>query len=258
MRQQVSKVPQVAIICSAIPARFKSLIRSVITWQESIKRSGLNAAIYVWVDGDDGHGLSPILRYPNVHMVCNVTKSGSHILGYNYWYKAIQADAYIFTHPDMLFPWDTVKVAHEYARVDDVFVAFKCFWMSQNMTENIERYTWEKPETLEHVQALYDDDEFAKGTFYSNATVKNIKVWESSTTFAVNNRTAAKMFPLPDFAEQGPDDPFQAGLRTQLGIKNHTVMKPILMHQWHPNTWNGTSEDAVAKAQKVLIERLQK
>lgn len=236
-------MPQVAIICSVIPARYALLNRSVQTWQQSIRRSGLNAAIYIWNEGGQGDEITHLLRYQNVHIVNQLGFSGSHIPAYNYWHKAVQADTYIFTHPDLLFPWNTVMEAHKHSK-DDTFVAFKSYFMPPDMTRDLDQYDWKNPEYLERVPELYNDDDYAHGTFYCNRGIKAIQTWESSTTYSVNMQTSKRMFPLPDFGHQGADDPYQAGLRLKLGIKNYTVMNPILFHQWHPNTWHGTPQEA--------------
>lgn len=255
----------VAIICSVIPERFHLFQRSVYTWRESIRESGLRGEIFAWLDDFGGvQGVNyptpvaanlPILQ--NLTLTATQHKSGSHITGYNDGYERVQyrggAKTFIFTHPEMLFPGDTVRVAHEQAQ-DDVFVAFKCFWLSPDMTNRLSEFSWYTPEELEKESMLFELDGLTKGSFYANRTARNIKVWQSTTTFAYNGKTAARVFPFPDLHHQGYDDPLHAGLRDIFGIRNYTVQDPMLFHQWHPNTWTGTGEEAVAEATQLLNE----
>jgi len=62
-------------------------------------------------------------------------RSGSHIAGYNWWLERTAAKVYLFTHPDLLFPVDTVRVAYKQAQ-PSTYVAFKCFWLSPDMTRD--------------------------------------------------------------------------------------------------------------------------
>jgi hypothetical protein len=244
----------VAIIASVIPQRFELLSRSMVTWQKSIRASGLDCDIYLYIEGASiGDALKHIPHEVGFKIEAGA-KSGSHCFGYNHWFERVQAKTYLWTHPDLLYPKDTVSVAFANAE-DDTFVAFKAFWMGETMTKNIECYNWRNPEMMECEKMLYDDDPRSHGTMYSNDNIRNVTCWESSTTYAVNRQTANKLFPLPDFGTQGADDPYQAGARQYLGIKNYTVMEPILMHQWHPNSWFGTGEDAVRDATTELRKR---
>ena len=138
---------------------------------------------------------------------------------------------------------------------NDVYVAFKVYWLTQAMTETLTKRQLLDPASIEDDPRLLAEDNLDHGDFYVNRKVREISQWESSTTFAVNNLTAKRMFPLPDFGHQGPDDPYQHGARKRLGIRNVTIMKPILMHQWHPNGWHGTEEDAQKEAEAALNMR---
>jgi len=247
----------VAIICSVIPQRHHLLARSIETWRESILHSGLDAVICVWSEGCPLYELvstTPCLPDINVALDGQEEPSGSHIKGYNHWFETMQAKTYIFTHPDLLFPKDTVSTAFKNA-IDDTYVAFKCFWLSPILTNDIDKLDWLHPETIEKNPLLYELDPFPQGNFYANAGVRQITLWESSTTYAINAQTAQRMYPMPDFGHQVSDDPYQAGARQRLGIKNHTVMEPILVHQWHPNSRTISGEQGVLEATEELKKR---
>jgi hypothetical protein len=244
----------VALICSVIPERFPLLRRSITTWQKSIRASGLDASICLYIEDDD---LAEVLHHIPSEVPFNIQrgdKSGSHIAGYNWWQENMEAKVYLLTHGEILYPRDTIATAFANA-TNDTYVAFKVFWLGQQFTSELDAYNWRSPESLEKVNLLYTDDPRTHGSFYDNEGVRNIACWESSTTYAINAQTAAKLYPLPDFKAQGADDPYQAGARQRLGIKNYTVMDPILFHQWHPNSWFGSPEDAVQKAQQALLQR---
>lgn len=243
------------IIASVIPERLPLLRRSLITWQSSIDASGLDCEICLFIEGTT---ICDALKYIPDGVGCKIeggmAKSGSHIFGYDYWYERMQAKTYLFTHGEMMFPEDTVATAYALAN-DDTYVAFKCYWLSPDMTRDLDQFNWREPNTLVQEAMLFELDELLKGSFYANATVREIAKWESSTTYCINRQTAERMYPMPDFGAQGADDPYQAGLRLRLGITNHTVMNPILFHQYHPSSWYGTGEEAVQEAAAELVKR---
>lgn len=244
-----------AIICSVIPARHELLLRSLQTWQRSIAASGLDCSINIWSEGCHLYEALNILPPdPNIVMAGQEAFSGSHILGYNYFWDRVEAKVIVFSHPDLLFPEMTIRTAYEKAQ-DNTYVAFKCFWMSPDMTHDIDRFDWLHPETLEHEPMLYELDVMPQGHFYANPGVRQITYWEASTTYALNRQTAERLYPMPDFGHQVTDDPYQVGARQRLGIVNHTVMEPILFHQFHPNSRTITGEQAVEEAQAELIKR---
>ncbi len=84
----------------------------------------------------------------------SMERSGSHIAGYNYWLERTAAKVYLFTHPDLLFPVNTVRVAYELAQ-PNTYVAFKCFWLSPDMTRDLDKFDWRHPETLEQEPMLF-------------------------------------------------------------------------------------------------------
>lgn len=240
----------VAIVCSSIPARHESLLRSLVTWERSARVSYAHSydicVTLQGMTGDEKWPKSMSVRRTYTGM------SGSHIQAYNYWVTKCRADVYIFTHPDMLFPESTVQAAINLVH-DDTYVAFKTFWIPQDMTHNLDVLDWSKDVSrLELVPELYNNDTEEHGEFYANRNVRQISLWESSTTYAVNLQTVKRMFPMPDLGHQGYDDPYQAGLRSKLGIKNVTVQDPILFHQWHPSTWDRNFELATKEAQDEL------
>ena len=243
----------IAIICSTFPARNNLLYRSLKTWQRSISNSDLLCSINVYSQNEPEIGYMGHLG-ENIWFHNENQLSGSHITGYNYWMKRVEAKTYIFTHPDLLFPLDTVKVAFETAQ-DDIFAAFKVFWMPQQMTEEIEKYDWKNPETLEKELALYPKFDDGHGEFYWNGDVRAKTEWHSTTTWAMNHKTVQKLLPFEDFHEQGPDDPWMMGARMRTGIEDVCIMNPILMHQWHPQTWDGRAGHAVGEATKALRRR---
>lgn len=242
----------VTLICSSIKERHSALLRSIQTWHSSMLYANVDHFnICVTADGYDLEDTWP--RSFHFNKVSTPERAGSHIKAYNYWYYETWevTDVFIFTHPDILFARDTVAKAVEYAE-DNTYVAFKCFWMPPDMTRDLNNYDWRNPESLEARPELFQLDSLEKGTFYANRNIRSITTWESSTTYAVNNQTAALMYPMPDLGHQGYDDPYQAGLRAKRAIKNVTVMNPVLFHQWHPQTWNGDNAAAVAEATELI------
>lgn len=249
----------VAIICSSFPARIRLLNYSLQTWLHSGLYSDLAYKIFVYENGWEGIP-EPSTGYPidgdfeHFQQVVVQERAGSHLTGYNYWLARVQAKVYLFTHPDLLFPADTVRVAYETAQ-DDVAAMFKVFWIPEEMTNELYKYDWRRPETLENELAPYPLYSADHGDFYWNKDVRDKTEWHSTTTWAVNNRTLQKLLPFPDFGKQGPDDPYFFAARSRLGIQDVCVMNPILFHQWHPQSWNGDSQEAVRLASEEIQRR---
>lgn len=245
----------VAIIASVLPARFELLERSLITWQTAIRQSGLDAHIYLYIEGASiAEAKKHIPVGTSISMAGGEERSGSHIKGWNYFQHQVDAKVYLFTHGEIMFPRDTISVAFANAQ-DDVFVAFKALWLPKFVTDTLNAYNWKNPEVLERERLVYDLDDNAHGSPYENSNVRNLACNESTTTFAYTANTAKRVFPVPDFGVQGADDPYHAGARIRLGIRNYTVMDVILVHQWHPSTWDGNQSLAVEDASKALNER---
>lgn len=240
----------VAIICSVIPQRHSLLVRSIETWQRSIQASGLNALIYIWSEGCPTIDVYSKVYKNRLHIgevTGQLELSGSHVKGYDYWLDQIQAKVYLLTHPELLFPSSTVRVAYETAQ-PNTFAAFKCFWLPQYVTENLETYDWQHPETLEQCEDIYKNDPQEKGPFYWNKDIRGITAWHSTTTYAMEHETLKKMLPFPDFGSWGADDPWHLLKRKELGIKTVTIMEPILMHQYHPTLQTLSIEEIVQQA----------
>lgn len=240
-----------AIIASAIPARAPLMPRAFYTWRQSIEHSDLNVAIRIQSEGFDATPIAVQELNGLDWQVHTAEPSGSHMAGYNYWLERTPAKVYLFTHPEILFPASTVITAMTQIKPNR-YVAFKILWLSKDMTERLDDYDWQQPERLERCEELYILDSLTHGHFYRNGGVRDIKVWESTTTWAMDADTLAKITPFVDFGHQGADDPFQAGARQIAGIKNHTVQDPLLFHQYHPSTWDGDSELAVKEASEAL------
>jgi hypothetical protein len=248
-----------ALIVSAHPSRVKLMARSLKTWALAADAVPLNVAIRVYSDGWDATELvNNKLRGFDYKVKDTVEPSGSHIEGWNYWVEHEEANVYLFTHPEILFPSTTLNVAVREA-CPDIFVAFKVFWMTQQLTNTLEDYPWRTPEQLEVAEALYYPiDPSDKGSFYYNSDVRRNTQWESTTTWAVDREAAHKLFPFPDLHHQGYDDPLMAGLRKQLGIRTRVVMEPILFHQYHDPLWDGNAALAVQEATEELEKRFGK
>lgn len=255
----------VAIIASCIPERRPLLARSLETWRTSIEASGLHGVIGVWGEGgpEENENWSAFIHHNRLgsepfDFAIPMVQTGTHITGYNHFLSLITpreiAKVVLFTHPEIMFPKDTVRVAYEQAQ-DNVFVAFKMFWLSPDMTRDLENFNWRQPETLEQEPMLFELDELLKGSFYGNANTRAMKQCDSTTTWAMNLQTIKRMKPpFPNLGHQGYDDPYFCALRSYLGIRNFTVQEPCLFHQFHRNTWTGTGEEAVAEAQTLLDE----
>ena len=248
----------VAIIASIVPERFELMRRSLVTWQNSIRAAGLapgvQAQIYLYVEGAT---LQEVFEHRPMAVECQVNatleRSGSHIAGYNFWLDRVEAKTYLLTHSEMLFPETTVKVAVETVK-PDVFASFKTFWLPQYVTENLDAYNWQQPETLEQNDDIYRLDPKQKGEFYWNTEVRGTKVYESTTTYAMEHDTLQKMLPFPDFGVWGPDDPWHLRKRRELGIKTVTVMEPILFHQDHARLETLSQKELTDLAKKSLGE----
>jgi hypothetical protein len=105
----------VAIIASVIPARYPLLERAYHTWLRAIRSTGLDMGVFLYFDGEDRPGVIDTLtkRYGRSGNIVQfgMPTSGSHIQGYNYGFSAIKAKTYIFTHPEILFPYNTISTA---------------------------------------------------------------------------------------------------------------------------------------------------
>ncbi len=244
-----------AIVCSAIPARFPLLQHSLSTWQQSINASGLDCEICLYIEGAS---VCDAIQYIPNKVGCKIEgglhTSGSHIMGYNIWLEHMKAKAYVLTHPEILFPTDTVRVAFEKATLN-TFAAFKVFWLPQHMTEHLDDYPWQTPERLEQYDDLYKLDPKEKGEFYWNKDIRGITDWQSTTTYAMDYLTIRKLLPFPEFGTWGPDDPWHVRARRTLGIQDVTLMEPVLFHQWHPSLQDKSIEDIVQQANEVITEQ---
>lgn len=244
----------IAILASTIHDRQPLLDRSIRTWVDDIAASGLNAAVRIF--GDGCGPLSPTVAQMasrcDVKTYATLRPSGSNYLGYNTMLSECEADVYIFTHPEVMFPAGTLATAYENA-TDDVWVGFKVYWLPLHMTAHLDDYDFGH---LVDYDDLYRRDPKEKGPFYWNVNVPDIETWESNTTYAMNAATTARLFPMPLFGKWGPDDPYQAWMRTALGISTTTIAQPILYHQWHPATEHPTDEAIVAEASAAVKERM--
>lgn len=244
----------IAIIASALPVRAPLLERSLHTWDKSAKASGLNYQICVF--SEDWDATSLCWRYENCRCAFG-EKSGSHIRGYNHWLDHVNAKVYLFTHPDLLFPLDTVLTAYTNA-VPNRFVGFKCYWVPEDVTADLDLFPWQSPEELENYPALYPAQYSADhGIWYWNGDVRAKTEWHTTTTWAMECETLQKLLPFPDFKTQGPDDPYFAGARMRLGIEDYCAMNPILFHQWHPQSWNQDTAEAIRLATEELNRRFK-
>lgn len=244
-----------AIICSSFPAREHLLKRSLTTWIESMKHSGLNCSAYIY-----NNGISELeifnpnpLQFKEYSIYCTEGQSGSHIAGYNYWMERVEAKKYLFTHPDILFPLETVRVAYEAAQ-PNTFAAFKVFWMPQVMTQEIEKYDWRHPEELETEVELYPKYSNEHGDFYWNGDVRSKTEWHSTTTFCIDSELAHMIYPMPDLSIQGYDDPLHHMIRSNSHVNDVCIMNPVLMHQWHEQSWNQDVGLAVTQAREMFHE----
>ena len=223
----------VAVIASTVTGRRKLLDRSIRTWCDDAERSGLRVAIRVYGDGC-GACDSVVAAMEECHDVetfSTLKPSGSHVAGYNFWQHRVPANVYLFTHPEILFPAGTIGRAS--LTKPGEFTAFKCFWLPEDMTADLDCYDWRHAASLEAAPELFPRDPREHGEFYWNSDIRSIARWESTTTHALHTEDAARIFPMPDFGEWGPDDPWHLAMRRQLGIRNQTVMDPVLFHQWH-------------------------
>ena len=221
-----------AVVVSTIASRKSLFERSLKTWRASIVHAGIDAHVCIYAEGWNPQEIVREALGDIPFTIRTAHLSGSHIPGYNFFIKSQRAERYLFTHPEILFPAATVAQA---AQVEpNEFMAFKAFWLPRWMTENLDRYEWQQPETLEQEEDLYTFDASEKGEFYANRGIRAIQSWEASTTWAIDHATLQRMKPpFPDFREWGPDVVFLVGLRVRLGIRDRTVQDPILFHQWH-------------------------
>jgi hypothetical protein len=226
-----------ALIVSTIPDRQHLLNRSLHTWKRAAETlSMLSIGIFVHSEGYDATEDMRTILTDSLEWECNSSEiSGSHIRGYNHFTAKIEADTYLFSHPEILFPETTMLVAIVASR-NNVYAPFKVFWIPEHMTANLNNYPWDRPEYLEHEPHLYQLDLQEKGAYYWNRDTRGKDDWESTTTWAMNRPTLQKLLPFKDFGEWGPDDMHQLSLRKQLGIETRVISNPILFHQWHPHT----------------------
>jgi hypothetical protein len=241
-----------AIIVATVDVRQPLLDRAIHTWCDDIAASGLNVAIRIFGDGCDplSATVAEAAKRCDVKTYSSPQTSGSNYLGYNTLVAETDADVYLFTHPEVMFPLGTIATAHEQA-VPGVWVGFKIYWLPQHMTEHLNDYDFSR---LEEYDDLYRLDPREKGPFYWNVNVPEIEVWESNTTYAMDAATTARLFPMPLFGKWGPDDPYQAGMRVKLGIPTITMQRPILYHQWHQPTEHPSDASIVAEASAAIEE----
>jgi hypothetical protein len=242
---------QLAIIASAIESRKLLLHRAIQTWLNDALNSSIHVTIRIFSEGWDATELcQQYLSNCIDWQVQSGEPSGSHIAGYNYWWRHTLAEKYLFTHPEILFPAGTLKTATQIE--SNTFGAFKVFWMPQHMTENIEMYPWKSPELLECYDDLYTHDPKQHSIDYWNRDIRSITQWLSTTTHVMDKDTTHKLYTLPDFHVYGPDDGFQLVKRHQLKIREMTIMDPILFHQWHPSLQSLHPEEISRLAETAL------
>lgn len=247
--------PEAVIIASVNKNRAHLLERSLRTWDNAIKQSGLNVEVAVFSEGWDAtHIVNEALHYDAGFITAHGEPSGSHIFGYNFMLDRCTAEKYIFTHGEMLFSSTAIRAAYD-AATKDRFVSFKIAWLGEFTTYNLENYDWFPPEKIEALQALYDDDPKTKSQFYLNTDVRAPKAWETTATWCMEHETLQKLRPFPDFKSWGADDLYFATARKQLGIDTYTLDDPILFHQNHERENGGTWEEITGRAVKALNQR---
>jgi hypothetical protein len=231
----------VAVLATTIEEREELLQRSYISWMEDADSSGLEVAIAVCSEGFEWSG--SVKSFPD--------RSGSNYRGYNWMVENIDADVYIFTHPEILFPQGTIKRAYDTVISGKRWAGFKVYWVPEKMTSHLDDFQiadmWKEPE-------LYVSDKREKGEPYWNSNVPDMSEWNANTTYAMSEKTTSLLFPMPLFGCWGPDDPYQAAKRVSLGIETVCVMDPILYHQWHPSCGHPDNTEIMDKVMVALAE----
>lgn len=241
----------IAVICSSIEARKPLLERSLQTWMWDAEQSGLSVAIRVYCNGYEQSFDHPIPENVDLQIQYDPMLSGSHITGYNFWWERTEAKVYCFTHPDLLYQKGTIRAMYDHAK-PNTFVSFPVLWLPPYVTENIDNYPWQTPEQFEFIEDVYRLDPQYKGERYWNVNLHVNEPYRSTTNYAMEAETLKKIFPFPDMHEQGSDDVYHLILRNDLGIKDYTIKRHIIAHQYHPQTWSGDTQRACDQAVELL------
>ena len=85
------------LICSTIPNRQDLLDKSIQTWTQSIEKSGLNACIRIYSEkyNPTSETIKELQSKFDIKTFQAKSLSGSHIKGYNHWYKRTNAKVYM-------------------------------------------------------------------------------------------------------------------------------------------------------------------
>lgn len=226
----------VAILATTILDRAHLLARSLPTWEADLAASGLTGRVCLASEGF--HDSRADCSWQDL--------SGSNYRGYNALVESVDAEVYIFTHPEVMFAPGTVLEAYERAR-EGVWAGFRVYWLPAHMTRHLDDYA----PPLEAHDDLYRHDPNDHGPFYWNVNVPAITDWQSNTTYALSKATAGAFFPMPLFGHWGPDDPYQAHVRAHKGIPCVTC-ESILYHQWHPASEHPSDEQICREASEAL------
>ena len=130
------------------------------------------------------------------------------------------------------------KPGEDYRRL---FVAMKTFNLVPSIQLRIDDYDWRKD-----IHEISKDPEWNAPWVQNNVANEHFgthqtcsirkEVWKE-----INNGNG---FPL--FGDYGSEDCWYCGTRARLGIKDITVMDPMMVHQWHPcfQYWMGRGRNA--------------
>lgn len=236
----------ISIICST-HLRTSLLSRSLETWIRSAQLGNPDGHTEIMIGVDEASRVRGVMRQLHISasfsylnysisiFPVNKQASGSHTRGYNKAVSLSRGDILIFTHPEIMFERQTVAEA---MTCRSEYLTYKPLWIPRQMQHNIEAYPWHSPESLYTIRDLYvpsyPPEESTQLTGKpSNRQMLVMDTWESTTTFALSRNNVDRIGPFPEFDDWGPDDPWHAAKRQQLGIVTN-VANRYVYHQWHP------------------------
>lgn len=210
------------------------LIRSIETYcRQDFPNE--NWELIIVSDNSEGD-IQPIVDYAKNRINLQIIKlkhdwgMRGNTVAFNTGFQFAKGQVYMETTAETMFTTDMVRKLYEPHLIHDrIFVAAKTYNLENHTQLKIDSVNWH--EDVSNIMNLEG--------FFCDWTLNNFKNTHFGThqTCSIKKSLFYELFPngFPAYGDYGSEDPRYAGLRSQKGVKDMTIMQPMAFHQWHPS-----------------------